>query len=235
MPAAHHARLAELELEEWAAAHPSVRVVVLRPALLAGPEVRSAGLAALLAPRLPALRGSASTWQLAHVEDVAEAIALALQAPLSGVYNVAAEGWLSADEVGAELGRRPLSVAAPTAFAALTALQRGRDVAGRLLRRVARDRRSAAGAPTLPPGALAYLRHPLGCRLHATPGAGVDAVTVQPRHPARAVRRAPRHRRGRAVAGPAPHAGAERRRGGGQRRCAVGRRAPLAPPLTRRA
>lgn len=170
VPDAHHAELAERELAEWAAAHPSVRVVVLRPALLAGPELRTPGLTALLAPRLPVVRGCAPAWQLAHVDDVAAAVALALTGPLQGAYNVASDGWLAAREVCTVLGRRPLDIPETTAYETLLLAARARDAVRRAARRLGLRRRAQGASPAFPPAALAFVAHPWvvdTARLHA--------------------------------------------------------------------
>ena len=107
-----------LEVERLAAAHPGP-VVVLRPALLVGPHADSALLRLLEAPRLLAVRGARTRWQLCHTDDLVAAIVVAVTGELTGPVNVASPGWLEVDEVAAVSGRRrvelPLSVATGTA------------------------------------------------------------------------------------------------------------------------
>jgi UDP-glucose 4-epimerase len=76
-----------------------------------------------------------------HVDDVAEALALAVTNDLHGAYNVAADGWLAMDEVCGILGRGRLNVPEGWAFGAVASLW---------------DR----GLWTGPPGLLHFLMHP---------------------------------------------------------------------------
>ena len=74
-------------------------------------------------------------------DDVAAAIALAAVHDLPGAYNLAADGWLSVEDVARLLGRRILEVPEQVALTAV----------GWLFKR---------GLSTLPPAALDYLMHP---------------------------------------------------------------------------
>ena len=98
---AEAAREAETErvIADWADAHPDVRVCVLRTATPLGPGVDSwlaravGGRASLRPSDLDPPR------QFVHVDDLADAVALAARGDLSGVYNVAADGWIGGEEV----------------------------------------------------------------------------------------------------------------------------------------
>ncbi|HET9729964.1 MAG TPA: hypothetical protein VFR41_11110, partial [Acidimicrobiia bacterium] len=52
------------------------------------------------------VRGSVPPVQVVHVDDAAAALALAVERELDGVFNVAADGWMTADEAAALLPRR---------------------------------------------------------------------------------------------------------------------------------
>lgn len=98
---AEAAREAETErvIADWADAHPGVRVCVLRTATPLGPGVDSwlaqavGGRASLRPSDLDPPR------QFVHVDDLAEAVVLATRGDLSGVYNVAADGWIGGEQV----------------------------------------------------------------------------------------------------------------------------------------
>jgi UDP-glucose 4-epimerase len=137
----HQQLLAEELVSEWAAAHPDCAGTVLRPALTLGPGQDDSVTRWLELPRLPAVRGYAPPWQFVHVDDVAAAVHLAATGGLRGAYNVAADGWLSADEVSALVGRRLLPLPETVAF----------TTAARLWRR---------GLLAAPPGAVHYLLYP---------------------------------------------------------------------------
>lgn len=111
-----------LEVEEWvwswAARHPAVTVVVLRPALVVGRGVDDRSVRRLAeVPWWVAIRGHRPPWQFSHPDDVAGALEHAVFADLDGAYNVACEGWLPFEEVLSILGRRALSVPEGVAFA----------------------------------------------------------------------------------------------------------------------
>ena len=141
VPHAEHRRDADRWLGQWADRHPDVAVCRLRLATVVGDGATNVVTRSLLAPRLPSIRGHRPPYQFLHVEDAAAAVAHAVEHGLQGPYNVAAEGWLSFDEVSAILGRRPLDVPEELAFSAL----------GRL---------EALGLSELPVGAVHYVMHP---------------------------------------------------------------------------
>jgi nucleoside-diphosphate-sugar epimerase len=87
---------AERLVGDWSAWHPSSRVAVLRPTVTLG----SSGPAlyrALAGTRIPRPGDVARPAQFLHVDDLAGAIVFAWEHELSGVYNVAPDGWLGDD------------------------------------------------------------------------------------------------------------------------------------------
>lgn len=134
---------AELEqwLADWVPAHPELVVTVLRPAIVAGPGVQNFITRLMEAPRFTAVAGHKPPLQFAHVDDVAAALAHAVDRDLPGAYNVASEGWLSFDEVTAIGGRKVAWVPEEVAFAAAERLWR-------------------LGLGESPPGFLHYVMHP---------------------------------------------------------------------------
>jgi UDP-glucose 4-epimerase len=114
--AAEHAVEVERWLARWREAHPELSVAVLRLALLAGPGLDTVVTRAFEAPRIPAVRGHRPPLQFLHPADAVDAVAHALEAGLDGAFNVAADGWLSYDEVTAIVGRRSLEVPEEVAY-----------------------------------------------------------------------------------------------------------------------
>ncbi|HEY2430071.1 MAG TPA: NAD-dependent epimerase/dehydratase family protein [Acidimicrobiales bacterium] len=110
---------AERLVADWAADHPGTTVAVLRPATVVG-----AGLDSWLARLLvghAALRGQVldPPRQFVHVDDLAAALALAVNRRLDGVYNVAPDGSVAGDVVrGLTAGRPSLPVPGRLASAA---------------------------------------------------------------------------------------------------------------------
>ncbi len=103
--ATHHAD-AERMVLDWADRGPR-QVAILRPA-----PVVSSGLGgpigeAMLAAAPIRTASDDPPVQFLHLDDLASAVALVIQRRLSGVFNVAPDGWLSPGELRALLGARP--------------------------------------------------------------------------------------------------------------------------------
>ncbi len=99
LPAVQSAEVERL-LSEWSEQHPGVDIVTLRPAPVLG---AGAGhlMARVLAGAHVGVRGASAPVQCAHVDDVADALARACTTAMSGVYNVASDGWLDPDDAAA--------------------------------------------------------------------------------------------------------------------------------------
>lgn len=98
---------AEELVEQWRRARPGRATSVLRPALALA-EGDSSRLAAALVSGLG--RRVAQTdppSQFLHLDDLAEAVALAVRSRLDGVFNVAPDGWIAGERVRALSGERP--------------------------------------------------------------------------------------------------------------------------------
>jgi nucleoside-diphosphate-sugar epimerase len=107
---------AELErlAGEWVDDHPGTTLTILRPAVPMDEE-ETGFLSTVLGVRAPVATGDREVpVQFVHLDDLADAIVHATVNELDGVFNVAADHWLSASEAG-EHGRGPYSAAAPRA------------------------------------------------------------------------------------------------------------------------
>jgi nucleoside-diphosphate-sugar epimerase len=103
---------AERLVSDWKAAHPGATVAVLRPATTVAPGERPR-LAPLLAGYAGvAVRGASRPVQAVHVDDVASAVALAVERRLDGTFNVAPDGWIP-DSTARAVAGGPLRVALP--------------------------------------------------------------------------------------------------------------------------
>lgn len=120
---------------------PDSVATILRSAVVFGPDTENFVSRMLEAPRLLTVRGYTPPLQLVHESDVASALALAVARDLGGVFNVAADGWLSHDDVEALTGKRRMELPEAVAF----------SMAERLWR---------TGITLAPPGELHYLMHP---------------------------------------------------------------------------
>lgn len=140
-PAIHAAEVERL-LGEWRDDHPGVSLTVLRAAPVCAPGHNQLATR-LLAGRPPLrLRGDAPPIQVVHADDVASALALVVRESLSGVYNVAADGWLDAAAVADLLDGRPSVAVSP-------------ELVGRFIGWLWRS-----GVGDVPGSILPYLMHP---------------------------------------------------------------------------
>ncbi|MGE5183127.1 MAG: NAD-dependent epimerase/dehydratase family protein [Acidobacteriota bacterium] len=95
-----------------------IETVILRAVHIVGP-VHNAPSNYLRIPRPPVLLGFDPMVQLVHVDDVAEAIGVALAPGRRGIYNVVGPGELPLSAVLAELGREPRLIPHPVAKSVL--------------------------------------------------------------------------------------------------------------------
>ncbi len=109
----------ERVLDAFEQSSPGTRVVRLRPSfvfqrsaaseqrrIFGGPLLRPAMLDRRFVPVLPVPRGL--RMQAVHAGDVARAVAAAVERPVSGAFNLAADGVLGAEDLGALLDARPV-------------------------------------------------------------------------------------------------------------------------------
>lgn len=124
-------------LDAFVVSHPEVRVVRMRPAFVfqrsAASEQRRIFGGALARPalfdpkRIPVLpvpRGL--RLQTVHAGDLARAFTAAVERPVSGAFNIAAEGVLRREDLGRLLSARTLDVPVAATRAALSAAWRSR-------------------------------------------------------------------------------------------------------------
>lgn len=131
----------EYVVREVSEEFPKMDFTILRPAIVFGPHVDNAWSHALEMPLLFSVQGHRAPLQFIHEEDVAEGLHMAVTGDLSGVFNLAAEGWLEADEMQSIIGRRRFELPEPVAFAII-------------------DRMWSMGLAETPAGALHYVMHP---------------------------------------------------------------------------
>lgn len=121
--------------------HPEVATSILRPVNTLGYYVHSAIGRYLRQRYVPTIMGFNPMMQFMHEEDVAEAVALALQAGTHGVFNLTGPGAVPLKVAIHEAGSTAIPVPEPVA----------RSVFGRLFR---------WGLYHTPPGAIHFLKYP---------------------------------------------------------------------------
>ncbi len=92
---------------------PGMRVAILRVAYALGPSRRGLLASYLSLPRVPTVLGYDPLVQVVHEEDAAEAVALAAEKGLHGVFNVAGPPPLPLSKVISAAGRKALPLPAP--------------------------------------------------------------------------------------------------------------------------
>ncbi|HEY4397751.1 MAG TPA: NAD-dependent epimerase/dehydratase family protein, partial [Acidimicrobiia bacterium] len=103
-PAVHAAEVERL-LAEWREEHPAVTVTTLRSAPVLGAGAERLPSRLLLGRPPLRVRGAGPPVQVVHVDDLVDALLLAVGNDLPGTYNVAADGWLGSDDAQALLPR----------------------------------------------------------------------------------------------------------------------------------
>ena len=132
----------ERRLVDWRANHPEVRVTTFRAAPVVGRGAGHLWARTLVGPNRLRVRGADRPVQVVHPDDVARAVVLAVTGALDGVYNLAAEGSMTAEACEALQGRARVP--------ALPA-----ELLDRVLARAWRS-----GLGTVPPEVVPYLEHP---------------------------------------------------------------------------
>jgi UDP-glucose 4-epimerase len=90
--------------------HPELNVTILRPCIVLGPGVKNSMSILLSRPLVPVLAGFSPLMQFIHVDDLADAMVLALAANRPGVYNVAPEDWVPYQEAVRQCGCRAIPI-----------------------------------------------------------------------------------------------------------------------------
>jgi UDP-glucose 4-epimerase len=137
-----HAAESERLVFEWQLDHPDVTVTVLRAAPVLGAGAGHLWARLLAGTRRPRVRGEGAPVQVTHVDDLVDALSRLVLTDHSGVFDVAAPGWVPAEDVRALLPRGSLP-ALPL------------DVVRRIL-----SRSWSVGIGEVPPTVLPYLLHP---------------------------------------------------------------------------
>jgi UDP-glucose 4-epimerase len=117
-----HKRLVEEMLSRAQTEHPALEQVIFRVGTILGASVNNQITALFEKPRLLAIRGSASPFVFIHDADLVAALVRAIESPVTGIFNVAGDGAMSMDEIGAALGRPVLRLPAWLLKAALAVL-----------------------------------------------------------------------------------------------------------------
>jgi nucleoside-diphosphate-sugar epimerase len=104
--ATHKAEIERLAAE-WRQGHPSARVAVLRPTVAVAEDTAD-WLGASLWSTMPLASAEQEPQaQFVHLDDLADAVVVAVTRGLDGPYNVAPDGWISGEDLRRLAGRGP--------------------------------------------------------------------------------------------------------------------------------
>ncbi len=107
-----HKRLVEEMLARHRASHPALEQVVFRVCTILGASVDNQITAMFEKPRLLAITGTKSPFVFIHDADLVACLAQAIDAPVTGIFNVAGTGAMTIDEIANALGKRVLRLPA---------------------------------------------------------------------------------------------------------------------------
>ena len=98
--------------------YPELNITILRPCNIAGPGVRNTFSLLLSERRAPVLWGFSPLMQFIHIDDMRDAICLAFEKNVPGVYNVAPSDYISFQDAVRAAGSTPIQI--PSVPPALT-------------------------------------------------------------------------------------------------------------------
>ncbi len=94
-------------MADFIRANPGIRVSIVRPCFVVGPGFQNP-MARHLLKKLAMIPANTRPWQFVHEDDLIAVMALLLEKRISGIFNVAAEGTLTFEEMIRMLGNVPL-------------------------------------------------------------------------------------------------------------------------------
>jgi UDP-glucose 4-epimerase len=102
--------------------HTEIETVILRPVQIVGPHIRNAFSNYLRLARIPKLIGFDPMIQIIHEQDMVEALVLAMQRGVAGIFNIAGPSAAPLSRMISELGKKSLPVPHPLAKAIMAKL-----------------------------------------------------------------------------------------------------------------
>jgi UDP-glucose 4-epimerase len=107
-----HKRLVEEMLARHRASRPELEQLVFRVGTILGASVNNQITALFEMTRLLAITGSKSPFVFIHDADLVACLALAIESPVTGIFNVAGDGAMTIDEIAAAMGKRVMRLPA---------------------------------------------------------------------------------------------------------------------------
>lgn len=89
----------EQVLRAAAQVYSGLKITVVRPAALVGPDIDTVITRHFEAPRLLTVKGGSPAWQFCHVEDLVTALTTTVELGLGPVVTVGSPGWLTQEQI----------------------------------------------------------------------------------------------------------------------------------------
>lgn len=90
--------------------YPELHITILRPCNIAGPGVRNTFSLLLASKNAPVLMGFSPLMQFIHIDDMCDALVLAFEKNIPGIYNVAAHDYISYQKALEESGCKRIPI-----------------------------------------------------------------------------------------------------------------------------
>ncbi len=141
---AYDKKLMDDMLREFARAQPSIKVCIIRPCIVLGPNVSNYIAASMLAqPVGTLLDGRNPELQFIHEDDLVRLIGVCLEQRAAGVYNAVGEGTMTTRDAAKMQGKRVLPLPYKAVYGIVWAIQKTRALDF-----------------SMPPGILEFFRNP---------------------------------------------------------------------------
>ncbi len=105
-----HKRQVEEMLAEYRKQQPQLQQLIFRPGTVLGRDTRNQITNLFMAPRILALRGSASPFVFIWDQDVIGAMEMGIKEDKAGIYNMAGDGALTMAEIAKRLNKRLITL-----------------------------------------------------------------------------------------------------------------------------
>lgn len=122
---AHDKKLMDDMLRQFASGHPEMKVCIVRPCIVLGPNVQNYIATLLMAQPIGTLLDGANTLvQFVHEDDVVTLIAECVHRGVAGIWNAVGEGTVDARQLAALQRKRAVSIPYRVAYAVFWGIHR---------------------------------------------------------------------------------------------------------------
>ncbi|MBU0993247.1 MAG: NAD-dependent epimerase/dehydratase family protein [Proteobacteria bacterium] len=123
-PYGYYKRQVDTMIQDFASANPEMPITILRPCTVFGPSVDNYVSRMLFLPVTVSVKGFNPAVQLVHENDFVDACILALDKRIPGIFNIAGDGILTAEEIARIIGTKLIPIPAFVLYPLLELLWR---------------------------------------------------------------------------------------------------------------